>query len=124
MAFWGKKSASDILVKSFKTDGITYKLEDNVLSFEFPIGSTLLYPYITIDEESNEFTVVINIKKTNLKNLEQLNIFNINSRYFKACYKEDLIYLSYVFTSNEDIREELNRVLGSLKALIDEIQKF
>ena len=124
MAFWGKKSVSDILIKSFKTDGITYKLEDNVLSFEYPIQNTILYPYITIDEDSNEFTVVINIKKANLKTLDQLNVFNVNSRYFKACYKDELIYLSYVFTSNEDIREELNRVLGSLKALIDEIQKF
>ncbi len=124
MAFWGKKSASDILIKSFKADGITYKLEDNVLSFEYPIQSKILYPYITINEDSNEFTVVINIKKANLKTLDQLNVFNVNSRYFKACYKDELIYLSYVFTSNEDIREELNRVLGSLKALIDEIQKF
>lgn len=124
MAFWSKKKTSDILIKSFKADEITYKLEDNILSFELPVGSAILYPYITLDDDSNEFTIVINIKKTVLKSLEQLNNFNVLSRYFKACYKGELIYLSYVFTSGDEIREELNRILGSIKALIDEIQKL
>ncbi len=124
MAFWSKKKTSDILIKSFKNDGITYKLEENILSFELPIGSTMLYPYITIDDDSDEFTIVINIKKAQLKAFDSLNSFNLNSRYFKACYENELIFLSYVFTSSDDVREELNRILGSLNPLIDEIQNL
>ncbi len=124
MAFWSKKKTSEILIKSFKNDGITYKLEDNILSFELPIGNTMLYPYITLDDDSNEYTIVINIKKPTTKNLDNINRFNIYSRYFKACYREDLIYLSYVFTSADDVREEINRILGSLKPLISEIQNL
>ena len=124
MAFWSKKKLSEILIKSFKNDNITYKLEGNVLSFEMPVANTMLYPYISIDDDSNEFSIVINIKKTQIKDFEALNRFNIKSRYFKACHENDLIYLTYVFISDDEIRDEINRVLGSLIPLIDEIQNL
>lgn len=124
MAFWSKKSISDILTKSFKADGISYKYENHVLSFEYPVGNKMLYPYITIDDSSDELSIVINIKKPNNKSLDAINSFNLNSRYFKACYKEDLIYLSYVFNSSDEVRDNLNKILGSLTPLIDDIQNL
>ena len=124
MGMFGKKKSSDYLIKSFKNSSISYKLEDNVLSFEFSIQSIILYPYIVIDENSNEFPVVINIKKSDNKVLEKLNDFNNNSRYFKASLKDNLIYLSYVILNDENVFENLNKILGSLKALIDEIINF
>ena len=124
MAFWSKKKLSEILIKSFKNDNITYKLEGNVLSFEFPISNIMLYPYIKIDDDSEEYSIVINIKKEENVNFNNLNDFNINSRYFKAMYDNGIIYLSYVFASDENIKQELNRILGSLNPLIDKIQNL
>ncbi len=121
MAFWNKKSLSDILIKSFKNENINYTFANNVLSFEYPIKNNILYPYITFDEEKDEASILINIKKGNEFDLKKINEFNIISRYFKACYKDDLIYLNYNFKSNDEIFDELNKILGTLNALIDEI---
>ncbi len=124
MAFWSKKKLSDILIKNFKNENISYKFEDSFLSFEFPISNIMLYPYIKIDDDSEEYSIVINIKKDENVNFNNLNDFNINSRYFKAIYDNGIIYLSYVFASDENIKQELNRILGSLNPLIDKIQNL
>ena len=124
MAFWSKKKLSDILIKNFKNENISYKFEDSFLSFEFPISNIMLYPYIKIDDDSEEYSIVINIKKEENVNFNNLNDFNINSRYFKAMYDNGIIYLSYVFASDENIKQELNRILGSLNPLIDKIQNL
>lgn len=124
MGLFGKKKTSDVLIKSFRNSEISYKLENNILSFEFPIQSTILYPYLSIDENSNELPIIINIKKSDLKDLEKINTFNNNSRYFKASIKDGLLYLSYVLFMSDNVFDDLNRALGSLKALIDEIKNF
>ena len=110
--------------KNFKNENISYKFEDSFLSFEFPISNIMLYPYIKIDDDSEEYSIVINIKKEENVNFNNLNDFNINSRYFKAMYDNGIIYLSYVFASDENIKQELNRILGSLNPLIDKIQNL
>ena len=124
MAFWSKKRAIEILTKSLKSENISYKEENNVVSFEYQINDSILYPYIKFDEETDDVSIVINIKKQALKGYEKINEFNINSRFFKACYKDDLIYLSYAFNADDSIREIINKVLGSLNPLIDNIENL
>lgn len=124
MAFWSKKRAIEILTKSLKSENISYKEDNNVVSFEYQINDSILYPYIKFDEETDDVSIVINIKKQALKGYEKINEFNINSRFFKACYKDDLIYLSYAFNADDSIREIINKVLGSLNPLIDNIENL
>ncbi len=124
MAFWSKKKAIEILIKSLKSDNVSFKENDNVISFEYQINDSILYPYLKFDEETDYASIVINIKKQVLKGYEKINEFNINSRYFKAAVKDDLVYLSYAFTADDNIRDELNKILGSLNPLIDIIENF
>ena len=124
MAFWSKKKAIEILIKSLRSDNVSFKENDNVISFEYQINDSILYPYLKFNEETDDASIVINIKKQVLKGYEKINEFNINSRYFKAAVKDDLVYLSYTFTADDNIRDELNKILGSLNPLIDIIENF
>ena len=124
MAFWSKKKAIEILIKSLRSDNVSFKENDNVISFEYQINDSILYPYLKFNEETDDASIVINIKKQVLKGYEKINEFNINSIYFKSAVKDDLVYLSYAFTADDNIRDELNKILGSLNPLIDIIENF
>ena len=61
MALWGKKKASDILVKYLDENKIHYEIKDNVVSFELELGSYSLFPYFEVDDIKNMLSVVVNV---------------------------------------------------------------
>ena len=65
MAFWFKKKIVDTVIKYFNDKKVTIEKKNDIITFEllFENKGYSLYPYIKINEDTEEFSIVINIRK-------------------------------------------------------------
>lgn len=131
MAFWSKKKIEDALIKYLNENNVTISKENNVLSFEiyFKDSKYSIFPYIIINEEEEEMSVIVNLKKVeeiNAKYLSKINSFNYNSKYFTCkSNNENVIYLEYNGNINYDLlSKQMNKIIGSLFALQEQIDNI
>lgn len=127
MALWGKKKASDILVKYLDENKIHYEIKDNVVSFELELGSYSIFPYFEVDDIKNMLSVVVNVceKKLTDNLLRKVNEFNLKSKYFAAKVNNNIIYLEYNVKIDTDIVadvfKDLIASLNQLEEIIDNL---
>lgn len=109
-----KKKIKEIIDKYFKEKGISLDKEGKNYSFELVNQKEgySLYPYFIYDEDTREFSFLINIKNAELEyDYKKLNSFNIGSKYLKAGIKDSIIYLEYNTKIDIDEFKELMDLL-------------
>lgn len=127
MAFWSKKKINDSISKYFLERNVSTTSDFGVLSLElnFKESGYSIYPYIKIDEDNEEISIMVNIREVALDkevDFNKLNSFNLNSKYFTAKYKNNAIVLEYNTSVNYDNASKLvHNSLESLFALQGEI---
>ena len=122
---FGKKKYIDLVIKYFNDKKISYEKNDNNISFEAAFDDYSVFPYITIDEDLNLLTCIINIRKISQKEnvLLALNEFNLNSTFFKAMLKNDVILLEYnSYIDNSIIENLLKLIIDTISSLKEEIK--
>lgn len=132
MAFWSKKRMLDSLTKYLTEQKVTYTDTLDCISFElfFQKSGYSVYPYIKLNEEIEEVSIVINVKKLEAepasKLYQRLNSFNLKSKYFTAKISEGLVlYLEYnTYASYDSIDKIIDRSIESLFNLQEEIDNL
>lgn len=131
MAFWSKKRITDSITKYLTEQNVTYKLENGYLSFElyFKNAGYSLFPYVKVDEDLEEVSIMINIKEltedAKILDYSKINSFNTSSKYFTAKIKERVIFLEYnCNTSYDGITKILGNAIESLFGLQDSMDNF
>ena len=128
MAFWSKKKLFDILSKGFRNDNVTVDVTNNNFSFEINLtdASYNLYPYIKLNEEDSIMSIFVNIRKVEKENVyEEINNFNLISKYFTLKLKDSILYLEYnVVVNNDNVYDICKVAINSLKELQFEIDKI
>ncbi|MBQ9124772.1 MAG: hypothetical protein IJY14_03680 [Acholeplasmatales bacterium] len=128
MAFWSKKKMSDSLNRYFNDNKATLNIENDIISFELYLdkGYTL-YPYISLDEENDNVSFLINLREVNDKNIyEKINQFNLKSMYLVAKLNEDkILLLEYNFKAYHDnINEIIDNIIKSIFDLQEDIDSL
>ena len=128
MALFSKKKMSNELVKYFTNNKISYEIgEDTSISFMISFDSFSIFPYIFLNEDNNSINIIVNIKKIGNKEigdaLVRINDFNINSTYFQAKIKDNVILLEYSFIS-KDLDDVFDSLIDSLISQKEEILKL
>lgn len=128
MALFSKKKMSNELVKYFTNNKISYEIgEDTSISFMIAFDSFSIFPYIFLNEDNNSINIIVNIKKIGNKEigdaLVRINDFNINSTYFQAKIKDNVILLEYSFIS-KDLDDVFDSLIDSLISQKEEILKL
>ena len=128
MAFWSKKKMIDSLNKYFNENKVTVSSKDEFITFDLYLdkGYTI-YPYIKLDEENDNFSILINLRELKEKNIyEKLNSFNIKSMYLTAKVNEDgIIILEYNGKAYHDnIVDILNNIIETIFDLQDDIDNL
>lgn len=127
MAFWSKKKMIDSVNKYFLERNVSITNEFGLLSLElsFKESGYSIYPYIKIDEENEEISIVVNIKEVlDIKQVDfnKLNSFNLNSKYFVSKYKDNAIILEYnTCATYENVSKIIHNALESLFSFQNEI---
>lgn len=131
MAFWSKKKIEDAVIKYLNENNATISKDDNIISFElyFKDSKYSIYPYLIIDEENEEISICVNLRRVeeiNSKILSKINSFNYNSKYFICkANNENVIYLEYNGIINyELLSKQMNNVIGSLFSLQEQIDNI
>lgn len=132
MAFWSKKKIVDSLTRYLSEQNVTWHEELDCITFElyFQKSGFSLYPYIRIDEERDELSIVINLKEAEDGYLAQrgavrINDFNIRSPYFTAKIKEGILILEYNCVIDYDITPKIvNNSIESLFSLQEELDNL
>lgn len=128
MAFWSKKKMSDSLNRYFNENKATLNIENDIISFELYLdkGYTL-YPYISLDEENDNVSFLINLRMVNDKNIyEKINQFNLKSMYLVAKLNEDrILSLEYNFKAYHDnINDIIDNIIKSIFELQEDIDSL
>lgn len=129
MAFWGKKSIKDSLIKYLNEQGVTYKEELGCLSFDlyFKKSEYTVYPYLKINENNEELSIIINLREVldSFKDYSRINNFNCQSKYMIAKVRDGLLYLEYnCHVTYDNLAIVLENAVESLFALQEEIDKL
>ncbi|MGM9970197.1 MAG: hypothetical protein ACI35S_07365 [Anaeroplasma sp.] len=128
LGIFGNKKLIDKLLKYFNEKNITIINENNKYSFElFMVESGYsLFPYFTLDDESNELSIVINVIKKEEVDYNKVNSFNLKSKFFAAkISNENIIYLEYNTIVNADnIKEIFMNVIESVFSLQEDIDNL
>lgn len=130
MAFWSKKKMIDSVNKYFLERNVSITNEFGLIGLElsFKDSGYSIYPYIKIDEDNEEISIMVNVREvTDSKQIEfaKLNSFNLNSKYFTAKYKDDAIILEYNTSANYDnVSKIIHNALESLFAFQTEIDSL
>lgn len=129
MAFWGKKSIKDSLIKYLNEHGVTCKEELGCLAFDlyFKKSEYTVYPYLKINENNEELSIIVNLREVgdSFKDYARINSFNYQSKYLMAKVKDGLLYLEYnCHISYENAVIVLENIVESLFSLQEEIDKL
>ena len=119
------KSKEEKLIKFFKEKKISYNEHDGLieLSLNFSNNKYFLHPYLKI--ENDDIYITINLRRCNKKDnlYDNINNFNLLSKFFKAIIKNDLLFLSYNAYYSGD-NEQILEILNSLYSLENEIDNL
>ncbi|MCR5647899.1 MAG: nucleotidyltransferase [Acholeplasmatales bacterium] len=124
---FGKKKIIDLIIKYFNEKKISYEKNLNIISFSASYNDFSIYPYIKINEENQQVSFLVNIRKINQKEnvFEKLNTFNIKSQYFRAILNEDIIVLEYnTLVDSDNLNDILDQMIDSLSSLRVEIKEL
>ncbi len=130
MAFWSKKKIIDGIIKYLNENNITWKEELGFITYElfFNESGYSLYPYIQINEEVEEISILINIKEiADGKNYDysSLNDLNVKSKYFTAKIKDKVLILEYnCNVSYENVSKFLKKIVDSIFSLQKDIDNL
>lgn len=119
------KSKEEKLIKFLKEKKISYNEHDGLieLSLNFSNNKYFLHPYLKI--ENDDIYITINLRRCNKKDslYDNINNFNLLSKFFKAIIKNDLLFLSYNTYYSGD-NEQILEILNSLYSLENEIDNL
>ena len=119
------KSKEEKLIKFLKEKKISYNEHDGLieLSLNFSNNKYFLHPYLKI--ENDDIYITINLRRCNKKDnlYDNINNFNLLSKFFKAIIKNDLLFLSYNGYYSGD-NEQILEILNSLYSLENEIDNL
>ncbi len=124
---FGKKKIIDLIIKYFNEKKISYEKNLNIISFSASYNDFSIYPYIKINEENQQVSFLVNIRKINQKEnvFEKLNTFNIKSQFFRAILNEDIIVLEYnTLVDSDNLNDILDQMIDSLSSLRVEIKEL
>jgi len=124
---FGKKKIIDLIIKYFNEKKISYEKNLNIISFSASYNDFSIYPYIKINEENQQVSFLVNIRKINQKEnvFEKLNTFNIKSQFFRAILSEDIIVLEYnTLVDSDNLNDILDQMIDSLSSLRVEIKEL
>ncbi len=131
MAFWSKKRIRDNILKTLEEQNISYTEEQGYITFELYASafSYSVFPYIKIIEETQEMSVIINVRKVEeslgVKELLRINAFNVASKYFTAKVKDGVILLEYnCVTSYEDCPKVFTEIMESIFTVYESVDKL
>ena len=83
------------------------------------VNDITLYPNIKVDNQAEELTFIINIKRGESKALKD---FNNKSKYLKALANDNIIYLYYAcFVTAENVIFVIDTIISSLQVLENDI---
>ena len=114
---------SDGVKKTLEAKNISVSLdEDGKGSFELvmPNEGYSLYPYYRIDSTTKELSIIINVRNVE----EEINAFNIKSKYLMAKLKDRIIYLEYNTKVDSHKSEIIHEVIESVFMLSKEIDEL
>ena len=124
---FGKKKIIDLIIKYFNEKKISYEKNLNIISFSASYNDFSIYPYIKINEENQQVSFLVNIRKINQKEnvFEKLNTFNIKSQFFRAILNEDIIVLEYnTLVDSDNLNDIIDQMIDSLSSLRVEIKEL
>ncbi|MBQ3253789.1 MAG: hypothetical protein IJA65_04450 [Acholeplasmatales bacterium] len=128
-SIFGGKKLIDRLTKYFNENNIALERNGNKHSFELILKecSYALYPYFLLDDDNDELSIVINIRKidgiASINDYEKINSFNQVSKYFTAkISKDNVIFIEYnAIVCADNIKEIFINSLESITSLQKEI---
>ena len=120
MGLFSKKSLTEIINKNLSERQIEFEIKDSVISFSINLDNDItLYPNIKVDNQAEELTFIINIKRGESKTLKD---FNNKSKYLKALSNDNIIYLYYAcFVTAENVIFVIDTIISSLQVLENDI---
>ena len=120
MGLFSKKSLTEIINKNLSERQIEFEIKDSVISFSINLDNDItLYPNIKVDNQAEELTFIINIKRGESKTLKD---FNNKSKYLKALANDNIIYLYYdCFATTENVIFIIDTIISSLQVLENDI---
>lgn len=128
-SLFGSKKLIDRLIKYCNEKNMIINQEDNKYIFELLLSESgyMLYPYFILDEEKEELSMVINIRKSEksltVDDYSKINSFNNKSKYFSArVSEENIIYIEYSALVNADnIKDVFKTLIENIFSLQEDI---
>ena len=122
------KNLEEKISKYFKEENIELKTKDSYYYFDIYFENTnfRITPYFRVLND-NLVDYKINIKKYDditLDLLKKVNKFNLESEFFKAIIKDNLLYLEYKFYLDGDEKETFGVITSSINNVSDLINEF
>lgn len=129
MAFWSKKKNKDALIKYLSEQNVNYHEEHGCITFEISMknGQYSIYPYIRINETTDELSILINLRTVEEKSKEysKLTSFNEKSKFFVAKIRDSVLVLEYnCYATYELVEKIIADVFSSVSELEDEIDSL
>ncbi len=130
MGLFSHSKQKDKIIKYLKNENISYDVKNDkiVIELMFKDKGFSLSPYFIVDDEEDDFSMVINIKKIDKVNTdiyEKINSFNMSSKYFSMkISKENIIYIEYNTNIDDNVVKVFELLVASLYELSDIISNI
>ncbi len=130
MGLFSHSKQKDKIIKYLKNENISYDVKNDkiVIELMFKDKGFSLSPYFIVDDEEDDFSMVINIKKIDKVNTdiyEKINSFNLSSKYFSMkISKENIIYIEYNTNIDDNVVKVFELLVASLYELSDIISNI
>ena len=130
MGLFSHSKQKDKIIKYLKNENISYDVKNDkiVIELMFKDKGFSLSPYFIVDDEEDDFSMVINIKKIDKVNTdiyEKINSFNMSSKYFSMkISKEKIIYIEYNTNIDDNVVKVFELLVASLYELSDIISNI
>jgi len=130
MGLFSHSKQKDKIIKYIKNENISYDVKNDkiVIELMFKDKGFSLSPYFIVDDEEDDFSMVINIKKIDKVNTdiyEKINSFNMSSKYFSMkISKENIIYIEYNTNIDDNVVKVFELLVASLYELSDIISNI
>ncbi len=121
------KSDIDKLLKYLNKKNITLKNENGKYNFEIVMSNNKysIYPYFLIDNDN--YSIVINLRridKISDELFQKINDFNLKCKYFKAVFKNNVLYLEANMLIDDNITNIFDTLVNELVSLEEDIDNL
>ncbi len=119
------KTELEKLEKHLNKKNLSFDKREDKISFEIAMNknSYSLFPYLKINS-NNLFSFCVNLRKVDKLNYETLNSFNLKSKFFTAKVKNDILFLEYNTTLNDNVVSVFDSLVNELFVLEEDIDNL